>query len=52
VLIKVSEFLKEETEGLERIIGRLGGDEFIIVVKNDGKKRKSKKFGENIFQKQ
>jgi len=48
VLIKVSEFLKEETEGLERIIGRLGGDEFIIVVKNDGKNERVKNLGEHL----
>jgi len=42
VLIKISEFLKSETEGLERIIGRLGGDEFIIVVRNDGKNERVK----------
>jgi diguanylate cyclase (GGDEF)-like protein/putative nucleotidyltransferase with HDIG domain len=48
VLIKVSEFLKAETEGLERIIGRLGGDEFIIVVRNDGKNERVKNLAEHL----
>ncbi len=48
VLIKVSEFLKSETEGLERIIGRLGGDEFIIVVKNDGRNERVKNLGKEL----
>ncbi|KNY29592.1 bifunctional diguanylate cyclase/phosphohydrolase [Pseudobacteroides cellulosolvens] len=39
VLIDVSQFILKETEGLDRIVGRLGGDEFIIVVKNDGSKK-------------
>ena len=39
VLIEVADLIRKETEGLERVIGRLGGDEFIIVVRNDGSKR-------------
>ncbi|WP_010249339.1 bifunctional diguanylate cyclase/phosphohydrolase [Acetivibrio cellulolyticus] len=36
VLIEVAKLLKKEVEGFESIIGRLGGDEFIIVLRNDG----------------
>ncbi|HEX9060059.1 MAG TPA: diguanylate cyclase [Clostridia bacterium] len=39
VLIDVSQMILKETEGLDKIVGRLGGDEFIIIVKNDGSKR-------------
>lgn len=39
VLVEIAEFIKQETEGLEAVIGRLGGDEFVIVVRNDGSKR-------------
>lgn len=49
VLLMVSEFLKSETEGLDRIIGRLGGDEFIIVVKNDEKSERVKHLGKNLL---
>ncbi len=39
VLIQIAKLLEAETEGLERILGRLGGDEFIIVVSNDGSQK-------------
>ncbi|MFZ5989544.1 MAG: bifunctional diguanylate cyclase/phosphohydrolase [Bacillota bacterium] len=48
VLVEVSEFIKRETAGLERVIGRLGGDEFIIVVRNDGSERVMK-LGERLL---
>ena len=39
VLIQIAKLLEMETDGLERIVGRLGGDEFIIIVKNDGSQK-------------
>lgn len=33
VLIKVANILKKEVEGLDGLAGRLGGDEFIILIK-------------------
>lgn len=39
VLVQIAQLIKQETDGLDRIIGRLGGDEFVIVVRNDGSKR-------------
>lgn len=49
VLVEIAEFIKQETEGLESIIGRLGGDEFVIVVRNDGSKRVLE-LGESILE--
>ncbi|MDP4181585.1 MAG: diguanylate cyclase [Bacillota bacterium] len=48
VLVEIAELIKQETEGLERVIGRLGGDEFVIAVRNDGSKRVLE-LGENIL---
>ncbi|MCX7747955.1 MAG: diguanylate cyclase [Clostridia bacterium] len=39
VLIEVADIIKKETKDFEGIVGRLGGDEFIIVVRNDGSER-------------
>jgi diguanylate cyclase (GGDEF)-like protein/putative nucleotidyltransferase with HDIG domain len=49
VLIEIAELIKQETTDLERIIGRLGGDEFIIVVRNNGSKRVSE-LGESLLE--